>query len=121
VVELAVDGLEDIEILLLARVLVSLEQLVEDVLGIDKILAVLLTVLLVIEARELVEIVQQLILEVGDVGGLDARKMRVDKDDVLVMLCMPTVLEEQHDVLLGDTAERHVLGERRVVWWDKVV
>jgi hypothetical protein len=51
----------------------SLEQLVEDILRINKVFTVLLAVFLVVQRSELVKIVQQLIFQVGNVGRLAAR------------------------------------------------
>jgi metal-responsive CopG/Arc/MetJ family transcriptional regulator len=47
-IKLSVDSLQDIEVFLLAGKLVPLQQLVQHILGVDKVLAILLPMLLVV-------------------------------------------------------------------------
>ena len=57
-----VDGFQDVEFFLLAGILVSLEQLKEDVGGVDKVLALIVPIFLIIEIGELIKVMEELVL-----------------------------------------------------------
>ena len=59
---LAINSFQDIEFLLLARILVTLQQLKEHIRGIDKVLAFIVPIFLIVKICQLIKIMKKLIL-----------------------------------------------------------
>ena len=118
---LTVDGFQDIEFFLLTGIFVPFEQLKEDVGGIDKVLALIVPIFLIIEIGELIKVMEELILQMTDIGGGFSGELMMNEDNVLVVLGVFGFFEKKEDVLLGDFFKRLFLGRFLVILGDEVM
>ena len=83
---LAVDRLEHGEVFFFTGMLVSNQQLVQYVLGIDKVLSVQVFEKPIIGFSDNVKIIEKFILQITNVIRLDACQMVVNEIDVFIVL-----------------------------------
>jgi len=103
--KLAIYGLKNDELLLVALMAMSAEKLIEHVLCIDEIFPFDVLEAFVIEVDELIKAIQELVFEVADIVWFFTGNVVVNEVNVFVVFGITEFFEEHHDVIFCDTCE----------------
>lgn len=100
--KLAIYGLENDELFLIALMAVSAEKLIEHILRVDEILSFDMLETFVIKVDKLIEIIQELIFKMTDVVWFFTRDGVVNEVNILVVFRITKLFEEHHNMVLRD-------------------
>ena len=99
---------EDGKVARVAVELVSSQELVEDVRGVDKVFSSVFFVYIVVQRGEFFKVLQQRPFEMRYVGRSDAGKVVMNELNIFVVLAEAQFFEEDRNVFLGNLRESDV-------------